>query len=1100
MKRTTIIISTLLLLSSARAATISVTNTNDSGPGSLRAAITQANGTVAADTITFNITGPGFTIIPSSSALPTITQPVAIDGYTQPGASSNTLANGDNATLLIELNAAILGNNADGLVLAGDAGGSTIRGLVIDNGFSRGILIQTNDVVVEGCFIGTDPTGRIAHGNTQGVAIDSGFANACRVGGTLPGQRNVICGNGIGIFIQAGSGTNHIIQGNFIGLDATGTNALANSTAMDIRTSDNLIGGTNAAARNVIAGNGSGNGIVVSGGSGNRIQGNFIGTDFTGTHGLGLDVGIALNNTETAALVGGLTATPGTPPGNVIAASGVSIAQAKTGNTIEGNLIGTDATGTKALGSPLDGVQIFGVANVISNNVISASGRHGILLGTDNSPVHDNPIKANFIGTDITGTNLLGNSSDGVFVSVSFDNTIESNIIAGNGAQGVDIVNGATNIAVLGNSIFANGGLGIDLGTTGVTPNDLGGGDADPGDNHLQNFPVLTTAVTGSGTVTLGGFLDSTPNTTFRLEFFSNTKCDPTGFGEGEQFLGFTNVTTAANGTNNFSVKFNATPTGPVFTATATDPTGNTSEFSADFPPNLCVPDAACSLLPALTTNSVGQSDSVTVTVTSNNVPIDGISVTFNLTGANGTVQTNITTTGGGHATFSYTGKNAGIDSILAAGGFSSAEFACDATKVWIQACPTITLSPATLPNGTVGVPYSQTIAAGGSTATPISFTNTVGALPAGLNLSSAGILSGTPSAQGTSGFTITATDTNNCTGNRSYLLTIDAVAQPCTITCPSDIVSNTASGLCGATVTYAAGSSGICPAIVLDPASGSFFQTGTNTVTATTNGVFACSFNVIVHDTERPHITCPGNITSNVAADAISSVVNFAFSATDNCALASSNCSPASGSVFGLGTTNVTCTATDTAGNTTNCIFTVTVHAAAPETHDLALIKLKAPKNINLNAAGPALTKFVKVTFQNRSPHDEAITDLTGLITLVAESLGTNCPNATVVLHPGPPNNPKTLKPKQKMTVTLDVTYNCANDKLKGTGHEDFRYLAAVHHEAIDGNADTHPEDDGCPRAALPGGTDSNPDPRKPLKDTGCAGGIDVKTDVFEK
>ena len=82
--------------------------------------------------------------------------------------------------------------------------------------------------------------------------------------------------------------------------------------------------------------------------------------------------------------------------------------------------------------------------------------------------------------------------------------------------------------------------------------------------------------------------------------------------------------------------------------------------------------------------------------------------------------------------------------------------------------------------------------------------------------------------------------------------------------------------------------------------------------------------------------------------------------------------------------------------------------------------------------------------------------------------------------------------------SVTFDVTYNCANDPLKGAGHEDFRYFATVHHEAIDGQTDTHTADDNCPRAALPGGTDPNPDGK--IKDTGCAGGVDVKTDVFIK
>jgi hypothetical protein len=186
--------------------------------------------------------------------------------------------------------------------------------------------------------------------------------------------------------------------------------------------------------------------------------------------------------------------------------------------------------------------------------------------------------------------------------------------------------------------------------------------------------------------------------------------------------------------------------------------------------------------------------------------------------------------------------------------------------------------------------------------------------------------------------------------------------------------------------------------------------------------------------------------------------------------------------------------------GTSSTCTATKVWVEAPSKVHDLALVKIKAPKNINLQGAESSLTKFVKVTLQNRSPHNEVITNFTGLVTLVAQSLSNVCADAQVVLHAGPPNNPKTLKPKQKMTVTFDVTWTCANDPLKGVGHEDFRYLASVHHEAIDGNADTHPEDDGCPRAALPGSTDPNPDPDKPLKDTGCAGGVDVKTDVFLK
>jgi uncharacterized repeat protein (TIGR01451 family) len=270
-------------------------------------------------------------------------------------------------------------------------------------------------------------------------------------------------------------------------------------------------------------------------------------------------------------------------------------------------------------------------------------------------------------------------------------------------------------------------------------------------------------------------------------------------------------------------------------------------------------------------------------------------------------------------------------------------------------------------------------------------------------------------------------------------------------------------------------------------------------TVTDNNNASASCTTTVTVVDNTLPLLTC-NDVTATAGPGQSNTVVHFTIPATDNCGSATVSCTVTSGATFNLGTNSVMCTAIDTSANTNTCNFNVIVNEAPPETHDLALIKMKAPKNINLQGAEASLTKFVKVTLQNRSPHNETITNFTSLITLVAESLSNVCPNATVVLHPGPPNNPKTLKPKQKLTVTFDVTWTCANDPLKGAGHEDFRYLATVHHSAIDGQPDTHTPDDVCPRAALPGGTDPNPDASKSLKDTGCAGGVDVKTDVFLK
>jgi len=305
--------------------------------------------------------------------------------------------------------------------------------------------------------------------------------------------------------------------------------------------------------------------------------------------------------TNGIAQIGGLTATPGTPPGNVISGaqagggsgSGIVVPNGITNNVIQGNLVGTDATGTQGLGDGLYGVQILGSSNIVggtdvmARNVISANAINGIFLGTNNATVQDNLIQGNFIGTDITGTQLLGNGADGVFVAESISNTVESNVIAGNGANGVGISFGAfgvTGLTIKENSIFSNGGLGIDLTEDGVTPNDPG--DTDTGVNGLQNFPVITSVVESNGSVEIVGTLDSLPNADYHVEFFASDTADPTHFGEGQVFLGATDVSTDASGSASFDVTL-PTTAGPRITATATDSNGNTSEFSLAPSPKL---------------------------------------------------------------------------------------------------------------------------------------------------------------------------------------------------------------------------------------------------------------------------------------------------------------------------------------------------------------------------------------------------------------------------------------------------------------------------------------------------------------------------------
>jgi len=231
-------------------------------------------------------------------------------------------------------------------------------------------------------------------------------------------------------------------------------------------------------------------------------------------------------------------------------------------------------------------------------NLISGNGNATVGVWLGGSSAQANVIQGNIIGADITGTQPLGNLN-GIQID-GHDNTVGGtdagalNIIAFNGGSppvcgassaGIWVHNApAINNAILGNSIFSNAGLGIDLEFDGdpncIEPND--NCDVDTGPNNLQNYPVLTSAISGGGSIFIQGSLNSTPSTTFRVEFFDNVQCDPFGNGEGQTFIGSANIPTdgSCNATINVTLPVNV-QSGHVITATATDPTGNTSEFSA---------------------------------------------------------------------------------------------------------------------------------------------------------------------------------------------------------------------------------------------------------------------------------------------------------------------------------------------------------------------------------------------------------------------------------------------------------------------------------------------------------------------------------------
>jgi hypothetical protein len=458
-----------------------VNTTADSGPGSLRDAINQINADTnhalyaspsnpSVDEIDFAITavsdaaggGTGYnattgvaTITPQLG-LPTLANAVLIDGQTQAGASPNTLAQGDNAILKIQLNLSGI-SPAYGVGLRVNADNCIIRGLVF-NGLTVDIpaigVGGTSDHI-ERNFIGTDVTGTQVAGNTSwGIQL---FGSNEVVGGTTPNARNIISGNGNGpsslVYDEGGisvGGTGNRVEGNYIGTDLGGTKALGNGS-YDVGGHGgfgvNLGGEVNATTGNLISGNSGG--INVGGATGACIQGNLIGTDVTGRSALGNTRWGILD--EAKALIGGTTAAAR----NIISGNPYGIEQDGAGSTIEGNYIGTDITGTQGLGNTVAGLFIRGgisvggtgpgVGNVISGN------NFGVLGQFDG-----NVIEGNLIGTDYTGTKAIGNV---IGINFQFGN---NNLIGGldTNAPGAALAGAGNVISADGQGVVISNGSG----------------------------------------------------------------------------------------------------------------------------------------------------------------------------------------------------------------------------------------------------------------------------------------------------------------------------------------------------------------------------------------------------------------------------------------------------------------------------------------------------------------------------------------------------------------------------------------------------------------------------------------------------------------
>ncbi|MCL5279171.1 MAG: cadherin domain-containing protein [Planctomycetes bacterium] len=325
------------------------------------------------------------------------------------------------------------------------------------------------------------------------------------------------------------------------------------------------------------------------------------------------------------------------------------------GNLIELNFIGTDPSGTIAQGNGGDGIEIYFYAtnNVIRYNLISANA-WGISIGIGSVDDALNIIQANKIGTDVTGTLPLGNTTAGITAGFGSTNTLiggfnagQGNIIAFNGI-GIELRQNAAGHSFLGNAIFSNGGLGIDLGSDGVTVNDAGDGDS--GANNGQNFPVLTSAQRISSTqMTIAGSLNSTANSYFRIEFFANAAADGSGYGEGQRYLGFINVATDGAGNAALSVTLTAAVApGEFITATATrsDATFSTFTDTSEFAQNIVVVNHIVHT-PSVTDALTDEDTQTTGGLVISRDPTDGAEVMyFKITGiTNGTLYQNDGTT-----------------------------------------------------------------------------------------------------------------------------------------------------------------------------------------------------------------------------------------------------------------------------------------------------------------------------------------------------------------------------------------------------------------------------------------------------------------------
>lgn len=532
-------------------ATITVNSTADNqandGACTLREAIIASNtdtasgaavgecaaGSGAGDIIEFGITGTGVKTIPISSTLPSITQTVTIDGYTQTGASENTTSfpSPIDASLKIEVDGSGMGSGT-GIDIIGDgADNTTIKGLVINDVPYETIYITDSDnVTISGNFIGTDSTGLVDDGGSGHGIRMSGTATGTIIGGSSGADRNIISGNGnAGVLFYGADVSGNSIHGNYIGLGADGSTSIGNSncgicSANGANT--NTIGGDGAGEGNIISSNGVGAIYFTGSGGSNVIQGNYIGTDYLGTTGRGNNnFGVTIDENDNNTIGGPTAGARNIISGN--SGAGLSLTGGSDSNTVSGNYIGLGSDGSTVIGNGSGGVNIENpssnntIGGTTSNdrNIISGNSDSGIVIA--GSTANTNVVSGNYIGTDSTGAIDKGNSTYGVVLDNSSSNTVGGttgvtvggnctgacNVISGNGADGIwfygdfadsnNIKGNYIGTDVSGNIGLGNSNSGINI-TNSSDSNLIGGSTAAErniiSDNDYHGIGMYSTA------------------------------------------------------------------------------------------------------------------------------------------------------------------------------------------------------------------------------------------------------------------------------------------------------------------------------------------------------------------------------------------------------------------------------------------------------------------------------------------------------------------------------------------------------------------------------------------------------------------------------